>query len=275
MRARALLYALPLAAFPAEALAWGLQTHLFFAQWVLLALPFADPELRRAVTRLPRLVLAGACLPDLALAGKALGTPAFRRAHRWSTLRRLAAAPRSDCDRALAAGYASHLLTDVVAHNRFVPEHESRIARVPHVTHALAEWAMDQHVRNHVFATPTELLDGERHAVVDFVAHGFRCGEALARRASGLLSCADGVLRASPVPALCRRVVSLVHRDLGAHFDAYVRDASARLQRLEAALGGGLVDWVSSDPEGSTGHGAADPRARHDIAWIVQAKHDA
>src|SRR5579859_413159 len=87
--------------FAHDAYAWGLETHLFFAQWVLAALPFADRELRDACRRLPGLVLAGACLPDLALAGKMLRTPAFRRAHQWATLRRIAAAPRSEADRAL------------------------------------------------------------------------------------------------------------------------------------------------------------------------------
>jgi len=116
-----------LALFAPEALAWGLQTHVFLAQWLLAAAPFADPQIRAAVRRLPGLVLAGACLPDLALAGRALGLAAFRRAHQWSTLRRLAAACWDE-ERAIAVGYASHLLADVVAHNRFVPEHERRIA---------------------------------------------------------------------------------------------------------------------------------------------------
>src|SRR5688500_6518605 len=71
--------------YPSDALAWGLQTHLFFAQYVLALLPLADPGLRAAARRLPRLVLAGACLPDLAIVGLLMGTPAFRRAHLWST----------------------------------------------------------------------------------------------------------------------------------------------------------------------------------------------
>ena len=108
---RAVRWFLCLLAFPTDALAWGLQTHVYFAHWLVLALPFADPELRRVVARLPRLVLTGACLPDLALAGKMLATPAFRRAHNWSMLRRVAAAPRDDTELALAIGYASHLVS--------------------------------------------------------------------------------------------------------------------------------------------------------------------
>src|SRR5258706_4725407 len=131
--------------FTGDALAWGLQTHVYLAQQVVAAVPAHAA-----------LVFAGACLPDLALAGGFLGTPAFRRSHLWSTLRRIAASPRSEEERALAVGYASHLLADVVAHNAFVPEHEARIARIPHLVHALAEWAMDRHVRPRLALEPRE-----------------------------------------------------------------------------------------------------------------------
>ena len=250
MYARALACGVPLALFATDACAWGLQTHLFFAQWVLLALPFADRELRAAVKRLPGLVLAGACLPDLALAGKALGTPAFRRSHLWATLRRLASVPRDDADRALAVGYASHLVTDVVAHNVFVPDHEARILRLPHVTHALAEWAMDRHVCEQLFTGPTMVLQAERERVVDFVQRAFRCEEALARRAIGLLARADGVLRASRLPWLCRAAIRSLDTQACVRFDGYLRDALTALQRLELALSGGLQDWVSAAPDG-------------------------
>jgi hypothetical protein len=149
--------------FAGDALAWGLQTHLFLAQHASL-----EP-----------LVLAGACLPDLSLIGRVLGTPAFGRAHQWATLRRLAACPRSEADRALALGYATHLVCDVVAHNRFVPEYEARIARLPHAVHALAEWGMDHHVRGRLLFDPHEVLVSQEEAIVQFVAHGFRCAPAL------------------------------------------------------------------------------------------------
>lgn len=268
MKSRYLLYALPLAMFAPDAYAWGLQTHLFFAQCAVFLVPFADRELRAAISRFPGLVLAGACLPDLALAGRALGTPAFRRAHRWSTLRRLAAAPRDDGERALAAGYASHLLSDVVAHNFFVPEHEAHILRARYVTHALAEWAMDDHVRAQVFVSPADALTAEPGVVADFVARGFRCSDALARRATGLLARADRALRSSRVPGLCRRLIGT------ARFDMHLKNAAASVRELEAALAGRLVDWVSSDPEGHFSDDATDGGAGEHIARIVQAEYD-
>jgi len=64
------LLSVPLLLFAGDAVAWGLQTHLFFAQQVLFAVPLLDPGIRRAALRFPRLVLSGACLPDLALAAR-------------------------------------------------------------------------------------------------------------------------------------------------------------------------------------------------------------
>ena len=273
MKTRYLLFFLTLAAFPCDAAAWGLQTHLFFAHYALLAVPFLDPDLRRAAALLPELVLAGACLPDLALAGMALGTPVFRRAHRWSTLRRLAATPRDDAERALALGYASHLVTDVIAHNRFVPEHEARLANISHVTHAIAEWAMDDHVQNDFAPRPSGVLSSHHEQAAAFAARSFRCDEALARRVLRLLERADGALRATPVPRLCRRLLSLYEKNVPQHFEAYIRRAFLTLRALEPALEGCFVDWESSDPEGQAGDRGADRRARQHVARIVQAEN--
>ena len=273
MRLRFLLYAIPLALFAPDALAWGLQSHLVFAHYALLMMPFADSRLRAAAARFPRLVLAGACLPDLALTGGFAGTPAFRRTHRWSTLRRISAVPRDDADRALLVGYASHLVTDVVAHNDFVPEHEARIARVRHAVHALAEWAMDDHLRAELPARPGELLAENHAVVVDFAARAFRCGPGPAARAVTLLQRADQLLRGSTIPAFCGAVLHLSDRELAPRFDGYLRRATAALQGIEAAMAGALVDWKDSDPEGYACEQAADRRAGEDVARIVQPEH--
>jgi len=234
---RRILLALPLLLAAGDALAWGLQTHVYFAQHLLFALPLADPAVRRAALRFPRLVLAGACLPDLALAGAALGTRRFRRTHQWASLRRMAAAV-CDEERAVALGYASHLLADVVAHNRFVPEHERRVADVRHVTHALAEWAMDEFLRGWVCASPGELLETERAPLADIVARRFHCEPALARRVLGWLAGADRLLRRARLPRLARALLARVDRSLAPRFEAYVRETSALLSQTGAALEG-------------------------------------
>ena len=244
------------ALFAPDALAWGLQTHVFLAQWLLAAAPLADPQLRAAALRLPHLVLAGACLPDLALAGRMLGLTAFRRAHQWSTLRRLAATCWDE-ERALAVGYASHLLADVVAHNRFVPEHERRILDLPHVTHALCEWAMDQHIRPGLEVQPAELLAAELPTLVDAAARAFRCPAPLAHRALRFLGGAEGLLRASRLPAICQRAMSFVHRDPGGHFDAYLEDARSMVRQIDAVIGG-AEPRLQPEPQGDEIHAMAN-----------------
>ena len=239
--------------FAPDALAWGLQTHVFLAQWLLAAAPLADPQIRAAALRLPRLVLAGACLPDLALAGRMSGLTTFRRAHQWSTLRRLSDA-RSDEERAIAVGYASHLLADVVAHNRFVPEHERRIVDVPHFTHALCEWAMDEHLKPGLRVQPAALLLCESGTLVPTVARAFGCREALARRTIRVLACAERLLRMSPLPRLSRRAVALFDLEVVARFDAYIGDASAMVRRIEAVLQGAEPRW---QPEPEAGQALA------------------
>jgi hypothetical protein len=233
-----------------DADAWGLQTHVFFAQYALALVPLADPELRAAAARLPRLVLAGACLPDLAIIGKFfLRSPVFARSHRWATLRRLAAGPRSDEECALAVGYATHLVSDVIAHNQFVPEHEARIGRGFMLAHLLSEWAMDHHVD--VDVQPADVLEEARAHAVGFVARGFRCGEPLVRRGLDILARGERVLRRSPAPALCRKAVRLMDRNWETRFDLYLSRTAQGLRMLEAALGGAFEDWCGSDPEGS------------------------
>lgn len=271
---RPALYLVALGLFPLDAHAWGLQTHLYFAHYALLALPFADPELRAAAARFPRLVLAGACLPDLAMIGQLTGTPGFQRSHRWSMLRRIAAAPRDERERALALGYATHLLADVIAHNLFVPEHEERLIRVAYVTHALSEWAMDEHLKGKAPDSPREVLAAaEPGLLANFVSRAFRCDERLAAWGVRTLGGADGLLRASPLPRLCRSIVSLYERRLEARFDSYIRRTTRALHSVEHALAGRFVDWESSDPEGEARKRGADRRPRQHVARVVQPEH--
>jgi hypothetical protein len=256
------------ALYAPDANAWGLQTHLFFAQYALALVPLADPELRAAAARWPRLVLAGACLPDLAIVGRfILRTPTFRRAHLWGTLRRIATAARNDHERALALGYATHLLSDVIAHNHFVPEHEARIGRGAMIAHLFSEWAMDEHVA--ADPQPADVLEEASWRAAEFIALGFRCSEIFARRAIGILAGGDRMLRRSRAPALCKR---LIGRKRLPRFDSYLTRTTGQLATLEAAVFGHYEDWCGSDPEGSSGDDGADRRAGEHIARIMQAE---
>lgn len=230
------------ALFTPDALAWGLQTHVFLAQWALAAAPLADPQVRGAVARFPRLVLAGACLPDLALAGRVLRTTAFASAHRWSTLRRLSTACWDE-ERAIAVGYASHLLADVVAHHRFVPHYERLIGDAPHVAHALSEWAMDAGVRSHLDEQPAALLASEAALLAAAAARTFGCDEGRARHTLAWLARAEQALRISRLPLACRRAVGRFDAGMAARFGAFLNDARAAVLGIGPAMAGDEPPW--------------------------------
>ena len=97
-----------------DAHAWGLGTHVYFAE-ALAALPLAVPAFVLAVKRFPQWVVAGACLPDLVLFGRNCGTQAFEGNHQWRMAHRLLDTARSDEEKAAAVGYVSHLVIDVMA----------------------------------------------------------------------------------------------------------------------------------------------------------------
>jgi len=237
LRAVKLALLLGASLFSPDAAAWGLQTHVFIAQWALAVVPLADPQIRAASLQLPRLVLAGACLPDLALAGRLLGVRAFRTAHQWSTLRRLATTCWDE-ERAIAFGYASHLLADVVAHNVFVPEHERRLADIPHVTHALCEWAMDAHVACKIAAEPAGLITADRSTLSQAAARTFCCSERLAQRALVALARAERALRVSAAPGICAAALRALHGERSTYFDGYLVQACAWARRAGSVLQG-------------------------------------
>ncbi len=151
LKRAACLWSVPAVLFAGDALAWGLYTHVYFAQLLVWAVPLLDPALRRAVRRFPQRLMAGACLPDLALVGATARTRAFDASHRWETAHALLDAAHDDESRACAVGAMSHLWVDIIAHNHFVPAHEHLWWNVPMLTHAISEWAMDRHVARHLF----------------------------------------------------------------------------------------------------------------------------
>ncbi|MEO1766910.1 zinc dependent phospholipase C family protein [Thiobacter aerophilum] len=237
---------LPLTLYSEQALAWGLATHLYFAQLLVWAVPLADSRLRRAVRRLPRLLLAGACLPDLTLvAGRLTG---FATSHEWRFAWRLMEKAASDEERALAVGYASHLFVDVLAHNHFVPAHEALWLKVPVLTHAVAEWVMDAHVACQLFAYPQVILDAEAARIVPFVARHFACSSAEAARGVKRLSQASGLLYGSRLHRLLGLGARALDRCLARRCDHYVAEITARLPEINRLLAGEAPNWRADLP---------------------------
>lgn len=241
-----LLWLPPLLLQSTDACAWGLLTHVYFAQWLLWTLPLADPNLRRAVQRFPELVMAGACLPDLALI-----SPAFRDTHRWEHIRALLNGARNDEETAAALGYASHLLVDVVAHNHFVPAHEAMWLDKTLFTHITSEWAVDAHIAPITTASPHQLLTSQREILSTMMARRFRCTPQRAEQALRRLANADRLLRAVRLPQLLYRMFRTVDRRVFRHFVYYVSQTQSVLGKIETVLEGSHPVW-EPDPQHSS-----------------------
>ena len=239
---------IPLLLFSSDALAWGLYTHVYFAQLLLWSVPLTDPRFRRAVINCPRLVLAGACLPDLSLVGRYHAAPALDGTHYWEQAQRQLRLAQTDAERALALGYASHLLVDVIAHNHFVPAHEKMWGEVPWVTHAIAEWAMDRHIQHQLFATPAELCDAHRHQMAAFIEQHFDCTRLNAWRSLRTLSRADALLRGSRLHSLCYRGARVADDRLRQRFNHYLRETGGRLVQINRILQGEVPQWYAEPP---------------------------
>jgi len=238
-----LAWLLPVALFSEDALAWGLCTHLYFSQLLIWAIPLADPRFRRAVARLPELVLAGACLPDVSLFGRHVNAPALGTTHQWSSARRMLDAAREDESRALALGYASHLLADIIAHNHFVPAHEQLWFDRPVVTHAASEWVMDAHIMPHLLARPADLMRRHQSRLADYAAEHLGCSRAAVRRALSCLKHGEALLRASRLPQALRAGARAADARLGRRLDWYVTETAARLGQINRLIEGDAPVW--------------------------------
>lgn len=246
-RRTALLWSIPVFLFAGDALAWGLATHVYFAQLLVWAVPLLDPVLRRAVRRHPRRLTAGACLPDLALVGNTAGTRAFDASHRWEHAHALLERARDDEARACAVGAISHLWVDIIAHNHFVPAHEHLWWNVPMLTHAASEWAMDHHIAHRLRHPPAALLRADAW-LIDYVAHNFDCAPAAARRAIRQLAGAETVLRRSRLPNLLHGTGRLFDRALERRFDYYLQETTRRLPQINRVLAGEAPAWLADPP---------------------------
>lgn len=231
-----------------DAFAWGLYTHVWFAQSLLWLVPLADPRFREAARKLPQLVMAGACLPDLALVRGIARSEQLGDSHDWKLAAMQIEKAGSDEARALALGYASHLLTDIFAHNHFVPAHENVWADIPVATHASCEWALDHHVRGQLFATPGQLLKREHATICTYLGEAFDCPRDEASRLVATLTRAERLLRFSRLPAMAHAAGRIGDRRMLRRFNHYLDQTVKRLPQINGLLEGALPQWDPNPP---------------------------
>jgi len=224
---------LPCCIYSTDTYAWGLVTHLYFAQSLLWAMPLLDPRLQNAIRRFPELVMAGACLPDLAIISHR-----FRYTHLWENAHHLLQVAQTDEETAIAIGYASHLYIDVIAHHHFVPAHEAMWSKNTMLTHIASEWAMDAYLAPLMNTSPHRLLSQHQAIISKFISPHFRCSESITNIALKRLARGDGILRLVKLPHIIYGLVRLLDKRTSKHFIYYVAKTQAAIGDVGEVLNG-------------------------------------
>lgn len=221
---------------PQEAYAWGLYTHVIYAHYLAFAVPFLDKRSLSVMRRLPGLVMAGACIPDLAVVSKQ-----FSHSHGWGMGQRMLEKQDSDEALALALGYNSHLLIDVLAHQHFVPSFEAKWEHTSLVTHVASEWAMDAYLskqmlgqtQNHqALPLPHELLQTHHDIMVDTVAHCLGLPSKQVHTSIRRLKMADFALRRSGLPNTIYQICVLRDHEFEHKLAYYVQQIEQTMQAM-------------------------------------------
>ena len=233
-----LYWILPIILYTSDANAWGLVTHLYFAHSLLWAMPALDPRLRKAVENFPDLVMAGACLPDLAIVSKH-----FKSTHHWQPAHNLLDRAETEEELAIAIGYASHLYVDVIAHNHFVPAHEEMWTENGMVAHIASEWAMDAHLEPLLHTSPSKLINKHLRILTTFVTEEFSCTFEQSKLALKRLSFWDRALRAAKIPHLIYISIKVADRRVFKHFVYYISKTQTAISDIGIVLSGEKPAW--------------------------------
>lgn len=196
-------------------------------------MPLLDPRLQSAIKRFPELVMAGACLPDLAIVSHR-----YRHTHLWENAQQLMMMANTDEETAIAIGYVSHLYVDVIAHNHFVPAHEAWWHKNQMLTHIASEWAMDAHIAPLTNTSPRYLLTQHQAVIAKFISIQFRCPEHVTNIALKRLAFWDGVLRFVKLPHLIYSVVRLLDKRVHRHFEYYLAKTHEAIVDIGSTLNG-------------------------------------
>lgn len=224
---------LPCCLYSLDANAWGLMTHLYFAQSLLWAMPLLDPRLQQAIRNFPDLVMAGACLPDLAIVSHR-----YRHTHLWENAHQLLLAAQTDEEMAIAIGYASHLYVDVIAHNHFVPAHEAMWLENDILTHITCEWAMDAYLAPLMNTSPRSLLNTHQTIIAKFISPQFRCPERITNQALQRLAFWDGVLRLVKLPRFIYTLADVLDKRVQKNFVYYIAKTQMAMVDIGTVLNG-------------------------------------
>jgi Zinc dependent phospholipase C len=235
---RTLLWITPFIFFAQDANAWGLVTHTYFAQSLLWSLPLLDPRLKRAIENFPSLMMAGACIPDLAIISRK-----FSNTHDWQHVHQLLEKSETDEELAIAIGYASHLYVDVIAHNHFVPAHEEMWTDKGMISHIISEWAMDGHLSVLMDEVPGTILINHANPLANFIGKHFEHDPEETKKVILRLAYFDHLLRFSKIPSLLFHISKILDQRIKWHFIYYLAKTQTAIADIGHVLSGHTPHW--------------------------------
>jgi hypothetical protein len=171
----------------------------------------------------------------------------------------------------MAVGYATHLLTDIVAHNYFVPAHEAMWFRGGLATHAISEWAMDAHISPHLFVQPASLISHHRGSLVNYAHKRLGLDRAVTKRALSCLMHGENLLRRSRLPQLLYRATRSADRAVRARFDHYIHETAGRLPQIDRLIAGETPAWLPEPEAAQHGHAHRDAPKHHPYLVFLPA----
>lgn len=131
--------------WPLDAFAWGPGTHLEIATSLLKNVSMFSPLVIPIIKKYRDEFVYGMISADILVGKKYAGY--LNHSHNWNVAWRILEACKTDKERSSAYGYLTHLATDIIAHNYYIPymiikSYDSKV-----INHTYWELRFDMHVK--------------------------------------------------------------------------------------------------------------------------------
>lgn len=134
---------------PKEAFAFGPAFHLKIGYEILNYLTLFSPLTQQLLSEYPLDFLYGNISPDIVIGKRFL--PYHKHCHNWNIAKDLIDFASSPSQKSFAYGYITHLASDVIAHNYFVPVQTISTFRTRTLTHLYWETRLDNKVEREIW----------------------------------------------------------------------------------------------------------------------------
>lgn len=135
--------------FPKNGFCFGPAFHLKIGYELLNYLTLFSPLTQELLQKYPLDFLYGNISPDIIIGKRFM--PYHKHCHNWDIAKSLIEESKTERQRAFAHGYLTHLASDVVAHNFFVPYQIISTFKTRTLTHLYWETRLDNKIDNEIW----------------------------------------------------------------------------------------------------------------------------